>query len=66
MEQRLKAIEICNNINYTLSKIVDAPRKIESRSSAYENVRPKVTVLEKQRDNLIQRFKINNEELKQF
>ena len=66
MEQRLKAIEICNNINHTLSKIIDAPTKIESNSSAYENVRPKVTVLERQRDNLIQRFKINNEELKQF
>ena len=63
MDRKEKVIEICKNLNKTLSYLSDM-NQLESQSTAYENTRAKRSTLLKRKKELMIDYNLTEKDLK--
>ena len=63
MDRKEKVIEICKNLNKTLSYLSDM-NQLESQSTAYENTRAKRSTLFKRKKELMIDYNLTEKDLK--
>ena len=59
-----KAIEICKNLTQTINNMKSLRSTVESKSTVYENVRVRKSLLLKRKKELMDQYKLKEKDLK--